>query len=665
MLPRILCAIVFCIQFTFSLLSQNVAVMTMAPGHIDTTFKVHTEGTGTLSTFFISNPASIKPAMDLKHMGNGIGLKVRLDNPSGHANAFDVISQTSGNAIFSRSEKGVAGKFEIMNSSNSSPVLMATTTGLGTAFYVSSTNTGVTGGAIEVVNAGWGAGINVYSEKGKAANFIINTPNGLNEALLATTLGEGNAARFRSEKITGTGNTAVIEQLGKGFGLQISMSNATNNLAGLDVTSAGDRGVNAFVNGKYAISGSSQADGGIGVEGYTHGEGLGVKGSVNQQEALGVGVYGVAAFAGVKGESKGLGSHGIGVLGIGEVGDHSAIGVKGISSTSNPTSGSVTGINSGEDGIGVYGQANSGYGVKGNSASPTHAAVYGENHAGGEAVYGFSSGPSSIGIYGLTNATSGTIGVGVTGHNFNEGDGVKGISGEGGSGVAGWDGDPGVGNAGFFKIGYAPNTNHAVVIENNGLGESLHVQNFNASNTEVMTRYKKSGSADFAVYEYSNGDNKIRFDHTGKGFFDGGTQTGGADIAEVFDVEDHISAYEPGDVLAISTEKDRTVTKSAEAYSTLVAGVFATKPGVLMTEEQIDADLSGKVPMGVVGVIPTKICLEGGAIERGDLLVTSSTPGVAMKGDPKKIRTGQVLGKALENYSSHEIGLIRVLVNVK
>jgi hypothetical protein len=84
-----------------------------------------------------------------------------------------------------------------------------------------------------------------------------------------------------------------------------------------------------------------------------------------------------------------------------------------------------------------------------------------------------------------------------------------------------------------------------------------------------------------------------------------------------------------------------------------------------MTEEPIDADLSGKVPMGVLGVIPTKVCMEGGKIERGDLLVTSSIPGVAMKADPSKIRPGQVIGKALENFEGTGIMKIRVLVNVK
>ncbi|HET6766009.1 MAG TPA: hypothetical protein VFH08_01375, partial [Chitinophagaceae bacterium] len=60
-----------------------------------------------------------------------------------------------------------------------------------------------------------------------------------------------------------------------------------------------------------------------------------------------------------------------------------------------------------------------------------------------------------------------------------------------------------------------------------------------------------------------------------------------------------------------------------------------------------------------------KVCLQGGAIKRGDMLVTSSIAGVAMKADPDKVNVGQVLGKALEDYSTDGIGKIKVLVSVK
>jgi hypothetical protein len=129
--------------------------------------------------------------------------------------------------------------------------------------------------------------------------------------------------------------------------------------------------------------------------------------------------------------------------------------------------------------------------------------------------------------------------------------------------------------------------------------------------------------------------------------------------------------YEPGDVMVISESSDRTMEKSTEPVSTRVAGVYATKPGVILTEKDIEDNLDQLVPVGVIGVLPTKVCDENGPIKRGDLLVTSSKPGHAMKATPVKINgmliypTGAILGKALENFEKGGQGLIKVLVNVK
>lgn len=137
----------------------------------------------------------------------------------------------------------------------------------------------------------------------------------------------------------------------------------------------------------------------------------------------------------------------------------------------------------------------------------------------------------------------------------------------------------------------------------------------------------------------------------------------------MFDVEGDRQNYEPGDVLVISEISDRTVEKSSTTNSTKVIGVYATKPGVVLTEKGIDENLDQLVPMGVIGVIPTKVCLENGAIKRGDLLVTSSKSGHAMKAISIKgdgvFPAGVIIGKALENFDSGESGLIKVLVNVK
>jgi hypothetical protein len=66
---------------------------------------------------------------------------------------------------------------------------------------------------------------------------------------------------------------------------------------------------------------------------------------------------------------------------------------------------------------------------------------------------------------------------------------------------------------------------------------------------------------------------KARIDSTGKGFFDGGTQVGGADFAESVSAVGTKADYEPGDVLVIDTNSDRHFSLSTSPYSTLAAGI--------------------------------------------------------------------------------------------
>ncbi len=186
----------------------------------------------------------------------------------------------------------------------------------------------------------------------------------------------------------------------------------------------------------------------------------------------------------------------------------------------------------------------------------------------------------------------------------------------------------------------------------------------NAGTGSALVANHTGTSGNIAIFQ-SNFTNQARIDKTGKGFFNSGTQTGGADVAEAFEVEGHVTDYEAGDVLVISTASDRTVEKSRAPYSTLVIGVYATQPGVLLSERNIDANHDDTIPVGVVGVIPTKVSGENGPIRRGDLLVTSSIPGHAMKGTECERMLGAVIGKALEEFDGSGTSMIRVLVNVK
>lgn len=68
--------------------------------------------------------------------------------------------------------------------------------------------------------------------------------------------------------------------------------------------------------------------------------------------------------------------------------------------------------------------------------------------------------------------------------------------------------------------------------------------------------------------------------------------------------------------------------------------------------------------MAVVGIVPCNVSAENGAIARGDLLVTSSTRGYAMRGSDAARLTGAVIGKALQPLASGK-GKIEVLVTLR
>ncbi len=379
------------------------------------------------------------------------------------------------------------------------------------------------------------------------------------------------------------------------------------------------------------ILSTSAADGSAGVKGIHYGsadKGFGVWG---QHNGTGSGVYGSS--------TNGTGINGHSTLGTG-----------------------VNGFTVGGTGVAAYSEtgfalsATSDLGLPAffnvvNTDNPNPAVMAMNSGDYGHGVMGIGYGTYSHGIVGIANYYEG---VGVDGLNNADGDGVFGQTySDIASGVAGrndgaYAGVKGI-NGGYGGIG--------VIAIANADGAA----NGNALVAELET----GGSGNTAVFK-AGGANVARIDHTGKAFFNGSTQVGGADVAEYFDVEGAKSVYEPGDVLAISESNDRKVEKSSTPYSTLVAGVYATKPGLLLTEKNAENDnFDQMVPMGVVGVIPTKVCLEDGEIKRGDLLVTSSIPGVAMKADPDKVKVGQVIGKALQNYNNNTVGKINVLVSIK
>lgn len=142
-----------------------------------------------------------------------------------------------------------------------------------------------------------------------------------------------------------------------------------------------------------------------------------------------------------------------------------------------------------------------------------------------------------------------------------------------------------------------------------------------------------------------------------------GTLSGG-DYAESIDVSGPRQDYQPGDLLVIDTQHPGRFLKAATPYSTLIAGVYATKPGMTGHRQPVSFSNPEELPMAMMGIVPTKVCDENGPIQPGDLLVASSTPGYAMKGTDRDRLTGAVVGKALGGTHQNE-EVIEVLITLQ
>jgi hypothetical protein len=135
---------------------------------------------------------------------------------------------------------------------------------------------------------------------------------------------------------------------------------------------------------------------------------------------------------------------------------------------------------------------------------------------------------------------------------------------------------------------------------------------------------------------------------------DVGFNTPAADFAEMLPA---VPGLQPGEVLVIGP--DGRLDRCTEAYQPTVVGVYSTQPG-FVGGQPVDGALPDHIPLAVVGIVPVMASAENGAIQPGDMLVASDTPGHAMKAGPNP-PVGVVIGKALQPLEQ-ETGVITMLV---
>jgi hypothetical protein len=198
-------------------------------------------------------------------------------------------------------------------------------------------------------------------------------------------------------------------------------------------------------------------------------------------------------------------------------------------------------------------------------------------------------------------------------------------------------------------------------------GESALFVTNSGMNSAAVVKLIKVGTNPFLVCT-----NSVAGVETDKCHIDSnGAFVAGSDFAEALPAKGGRTGYEPGDVLVLSRDREGAVEKTTRAHDARVAGVYSTRPAVLGADKdgatRVDPD---DVPVAIVGIVPTKVSAENGAIRPGDLLTTATVAGHAMKATPVLVSgvalyaTGTILGKALGSLEAGT-GFIRVLVTLK
>lgn len=125
------------------------------------------------------------------------------------------------------------------------------------------------------------------------------------------------------------------------------------------------------------------------------------------------------------------------------------------------------------------------------------------------------------------------------------------------------------------------------------------------------------------------------------------------DIAELFPTDEKL---EPATLVAFSREKPTYLEKAREGD--VLAGIISTAPAISIEGSRtllMSGVVEGKALLAKLGRVPVKVNNEGGEIFTGDMIGASS-----VSGEGKSVKSGWVVGQALEPLLGRKRGTILV-----
>ncbi|MBE7413440.1 MAG: discoidin domain-containing protein [Leptospiraceae bacterium] len=225
---------------------------------------------------------------------------------------------------------------------------------------------------------------------------------------------------------------------------------------------------------------------------------------------------------------------------------------------------------------------------------------------------------------------------------------------EQGSGIVGVGGEEGV-------LGFSPH--YGVSGYSNGKENSagvLGVSHFSHGAIFISQR-------EYALFANGNGLKSKDIQGSGKAILaEGDSLFKGLVQIQTKNGNDCIARYFPivkgdviaeGDLLVTSSEEGR-LSKSKTAYSTRVIGVAIQSESLVLGEK-----IENSMAVGMFGVVRLNVDASDGEIVPGDILVSSISPGHAVKADLNKTKIGMIVGKSL-GYCKKGKSTIQAMVSI-
>jgi hypothetical protein len=191
---------------------------------------------------------------------------------------------------------------------------------------------------------------------------------------------------------------------------------------------------------------------------------------------------------------------------------------------------------------------------------------------------------------------------------------------------------------GNLTVGGSGTASNITVKKQNTPGTNLVVIGPDASNNGRIDLYNASGNPIVSIGE-------------------------GLDYAESFPTS--YEKLDPGTVMSIDPSNAGKLKICESAFDKKVAGIVAGANGLNSGVKLGMAGIEGDQPLALAGRVFCKVDGSFGAVEPGDLLTTSSTPGYAMVVKDYENARGAIIGKAMQSVVEGEKTLILVLVSLQ